>query len=62
MWQTKYALAVPKFWEWAWIIGRAVKLISSLGIRSPCSETWCTGMEIYDRACVSRCFFAISDL
>ena len=27
-----------KIWEWEWIFGRAVKAISSLGVRSPCSE------------------------
>ena len=26
-----------KIWEWEWIFGRAVKAISSPGIRSPCS-------------------------
>ena len=26
-----------KIWEWEWIFGRAVKAISSLGVRSPCS-------------------------
>ena len=25
-----------KFWEWEWIFGRAVKAISSPGVRSPC--------------------------
>ena len=35
MWQTKYALAVPKTWEWELIFGRAVKAISSPGVRSP---------------------------
>ena len=25
-----------KIWEWEWIFGRAVKAISSLGVRSPC--------------------------
>ena len=47
MWQTKYALAVPKdlglglnfqpylkIWDWDWIFSRAVKSISSLGICS----------------------------
>ena len=24
-----------KIWEWEWIFGRAVKVISSLGVRSP---------------------------
>ena len=24
-----------KIWEWEWILGRAVKAISSLGVRSP---------------------------
>ena len=32
MWQTKYASAVPK---WELIFGRAVKVISSLGVRIP---------------------------
>ena len=27
-----------KIWDWAWIFGRAVKAISSLGVRSPCLE------------------------
>ena len=27
-----------KIWEWEWIFGRAVKAISSLGVRSPCQE------------------------
>ena len=35
MWQPKYALAVPKIWEWEMIFGHAVKAISSLGILSP---------------------------
>ena len=25
-----------KIWEWEWIFGRAVKAVSSLGVRSPC--------------------------
>ena len=25
-----------KIWEWKWIFGRAVKAISSSGVRSPC--------------------------
>ena len=25
-----------KIWEWEWIFGRAVKDVSSLGVRSPC--------------------------
>ena len=29
-----------KIWEWEWIFGRAVKAISSLGVRSLCSGTW----------------------
>ena len=35
MWQTKYALADLKIWEWELIFGRAVKAISSPGVRSP---------------------------
>ena len=27
-----------KIWEWEWIFGRAVKAISSPGVRSPCSD------------------------
>ena len=27
-----------KIWEWEWIFGRAVKVISSLDVRSPCFE------------------------
>ena len=27
-----------KIWEWEWIFGRAVKAISSLGVRSPCCK------------------------
>ena len=34
MWQTKYATGVPKNWDWDWIFGRAVKTISSPGVRS----------------------------
>ena len=30
MWQTKYV-------EWEWIFGRAVKAISTPGVRSPCT-------------------------
>ena len=30
-----------KIWEWEWIFGRAVKAISSLGVRSPC-DILCT--------------------
>ena len=29
--------AYLKIWEWEWILGRAVKAISSLGVRSPCT-------------------------
>ena len=36
MWQTKYASAYLKIWEWELIFGRAVKAISSPGVRSPC--------------------------
>ena len=36
MWQTKYALAMPRIWEWEWIFGRVVKAISSLGVHIPC--------------------------
>ena len=28
-----------KIWDWDWIFGRAVKAISSLGVRSPCRNT-----------------------
>ena len=28
-----------KIWDWEWIFGRAVKAISSLGVRSPCNKT-----------------------
>ena len=34
--QTKYASAVPKFREREWIFARAVKVISSSGVCSPC--------------------------
>ena len=34
MWQTKYALAVPKIWKLEWIFGHAVKTISSPGVCS----------------------------
>ena len=27
-----------KIWEWEWIFGRALKAISSLGVRSPCFQ------------------------
>ena len=27
-----------KIWDWDWIFGRAVKAISSLGVRSPCIQ------------------------
>ena len=30
-----------KIWDWDLIFGRAVKVISSLGVRSPCSDTIC---------------------
>ena len=32
-----------KIWEWEWIFGRAVKAISSLGVRSPCYRLLGTG-------------------
>ena len=32
--------AYLKIWEWAWIYGRAVKAISSLGVRSPCFRAY----------------------
>jgi hypothetical protein len=35
MWQTKYASAVPKNLELGLNFGRAVRAISSLGVRSP---------------------------
>ena len=38
MWQTKYALAVPKNLGLGLNSGRAVKAISSLGVRSPCIQ------------------------
>ena len=41
MWHTKYASAVPKkIWDWDLIFGRAVKAISSLGVRSPWFSAW----------------------
>ena len=36
MWQTEYASAVPKNLGVGVNFGRAVKAISSLGVRSPC--------------------------
>ena len=44
MWQTKYASAVPKIWDWDWIFGRAVKAFCYLGVRSPwsLSSNWMT--------------------
>ena len=36
MWQTKYALAIPKNLGVGVNFGRAVKAISSLGVHSPC--------------------------
>ena len=36
MWQTKYALAYLKIWDWDWIFGRAAKAIYFLGVRNPC--------------------------
>ena len=36
MWQTKYASAIPKNLGLGLIFGRAVRAISSLGVRSPC--------------------------
>ena len=35
MWQTKMLRPYPKIWEWELIFGRAVKAISSPGVRSP---------------------------
>ena len=29
-----------KIWDWDCIFGRAVKAISSLGVRSPCPNKW----------------------
>jgi hypothetical protein len=37
--QTKYASAV-QIWDWDLIFGRAVKAISSPGVRSPCSSAF----------------------
>ena len=37
MWQTKYASADLKIWEWELIFRRVVKVISLQGVRSP----WC---------------------
>ena len=39
MWQAKYASAIPKN-RWEWIFGRAVKAISSMGVRSPCTKSF----------------------
>ena len=33
-----------KIWEWEWIFGRAVKAISSLGVRSPCTRWYCVAV------------------
>ena len=33
--KTKYVSAVPKFWDWDWIFGRAVKAISRLNTAFP---------------------------
>ena len=36
-----------KIWEWEWIFGRAVKTLSSLGVRSPC--VYSSLATIYER-------------
>ena len=36
-----------KIWEWEWIFGRAVKAISSLGVRSP----WCRLFILFEIHC-----------
>ena len=38
MWQTKYAAAIPKNLGLGLNSGRAMKAISSLGVRSPCER------------------------
>ena len=39
-----------KIWDWDWIFGRAVKTISSLGVRSPC-------LGMYHKVVSSRLLF-----
>ena len=34
-----------KIWDWEWIFGRAVKAISSPGVRSPCKGS-CAAAEL----------------
>ena len=36
-----------KIWDWDWIFGRAVKAISSLGVRSPCRVEWMKSLLRY---------------
>ena len=45
MWQKSVLWPYLKIWDWDWIFGRAVKTISSLGVRSPCIRPW-----FHDRA------------
>ena len=42
MWQTKYSLAVPKNLGVGVNFGRAVKAISSMGVRSPSDKKNCS--------------------
>ena len=37
-----------KIWDWDWIFGRAMKAISSLGVRSPClQQIWFTTLTYH---------------
>ena len=46
MWQTKYASAVPKNLGVGVNFGRAVKVISSPGVRSPWVKRWSEAMDL----------------
>ena len=55
MWQTKYASAVPKNLGLGLNFGRAVKVISYLGVRTPCIwVSWC--YIIGQKALYKKCF------
>ena len=40
-----------KIWEWEWIFGRAVKVVSCLGVRSPCLDEWLKGYSYCNTKC-----------
>ena len=51
-----------KIWDWNWIFGRAVKAISSLGVRSPWFSEWAFLESSFLRKIIHRAFYSESSL